>query len=306
MIALFVVVLLLTVRSLAQVTTTSTFSILSVMSANGTSSTSLSTPSDVPLVVQGEAISAHFTNAGLVPSLFANFTPSALLSVSYGGLGTVSPGQNLSLDQIKSEPTISVIALNSSVSLSGVYTLAMIDAGIVGDNQSNGQMRHWLVNGVTINGNSINFSNATNITDYVGPNPPEGEGAHRWKLVDFYFSYVFVLFAQPKSFTPSNDLATPGQPLGPMDITQYINNTGLGPLMAGMYFDAQKGISTVTVSPTSPVITSTLPGFSIPSSSPTNTVAIPTKVRGKNAGFKQTYSASLVFALWTSLLFLMY
>lgn len=42
-----------------------------------------------------EAIEAHFSNAGIVPSLLSSFDPSALLSVSYDGVGTISPGQGL-------------------------------------------------------------------------------------------------------------------------------------------------------------------------------------------------------------------
>jgi hypothetical protein len=38
------------------------------------------------------------------------------------------------------------------VSLAGNYTLVMADADIVGTNESNGQTRHWLVNGVTLTG----------------------------------------------------------------------------------------------------------------------------------------------------------
>ena len=43
-----------------------------------------------------QAIEAHFANAGLVPSLLATFDPSAILSVTYNGVGTISPGQSLS------------------------------------------------------------------------------------------------------------------------------------------------------------------------------------------------------------------
>ncbi len=42
-----------------------------------------------------EAIEAHFTNAGIVPSLLASFDPSAVLTLSYNGVGNISPGQAL-------------------------------------------------------------------------------------------------------------------------------------------------------------------------------------------------------------------
>ena len=46
-----------------------------------------------------EAIEAHFKNAGLVPDLLANFTPSAAMSVSFPGVGVIQPGQALSRDR---------------------------------------------------------------------------------------------------------------------------------------------------------------------------------------------------------------
>lgn len=46
--------------------------------------------------IQIKAIEAHFSNAGLVPSLLATFDPSALLSFSFSGVGDVSPGTALS------------------------------------------------------------------------------------------------------------------------------------------------------------------------------------------------------------------
>ena len=75
----------------------------------------------------------------------------------------------------------------------------MVDPGAVGSDQSQGQNRHWLINGATIVGefsfhahrqnsnrflpdNALNFDNATTITAYAGPAPPSGSGPHR--LVD--------------------------------------------------------------------------------------------------------------------------
>lgn len=42
-----------------------------------------------------EAIEAHFSNAGIVPSLLQSFDPSAVLTLSYDGVGNISPGQPL-------------------------------------------------------------------------------------------------------------------------------------------------------------------------------------------------------------------
>ena len=42
------------------------------------------------------AIEAHFTNAELVPQLLSTFSPSAIINVTFSGVGAISPGQNLS------------------------------------------------------------------------------------------------------------------------------------------------------------------------------------------------------------------
>ena len=46
-----------------------------------------------------EAIKAHFSNAGLVPSLLATFDPVAAMSVSFPGVGVIQPGQALAMDR---------------------------------------------------------------------------------------------------------------------------------------------------------------------------------------------------------------
>ena len=51
-------------------------------------------------VLDIEAIQAHFKNAGLVPNLLSNFTPSAAMSVSFPGVGAIQPGQALSRDRM--------------------------------------------------------------------------------------------------------------------------------------------------------------------------------------------------------------
>ena len=56
------------------------------------------------------------------------------------------------ISEVKPLPALSVTPANSSVSLSGNYTLAMVDADIVGTDESKGQTRHWLVNDVTVSG----------------------------------------------------------------------------------------------------------------------------------------------------------
>lgn len=51
-------------------------------------------------------------------------------------------------------PSVSITPANSTVQLSGNYTLVMADAGPVGTDETQGQTRHWLVNSVTLSGSS--------------------------------------------------------------------------------------------------------------------------------------------------------
>jgi len=222
-----------------------------------------------------EAIQAHFQNAGLVPSLLKQFTPSALLALSYNGVSVVQPGQNLTTDAVTLVPQLQITPVNSSVSLTGNFTVAMVDAGIVGADESKGQTRHWLSNDATISGNKVVFANATNITDYTRPLPANGSGVHR---------YVVLVYAQPPSFAAPVSLAV-GQPVGTYDLNQYANSSGLGAIIAGTYYDVQQGPSTVSVSATSPVVTSTLPGAVLSTSSTTSPSATHT-ARKKNGALK--------------------
>jgi len=54
-------------------------------------------------------------------------------------------------------PEITIVPANSSVSLAGNFTLVMADADVVGTDESVGQTRHWLVNGVTLKNGSLDF-----------------------------------------------------------------------------------------------------------------------------------------------------
>ena len=103
----------------------------------------------------------------------------------------------LSMDvEVGPAPAITVTPANSSVSLSGPFTLAMVDFGAVGSDQAAGVTRHWLVNGVTIDSeyarhenvtrltcqftdNAVSNASAIAITQYAGPAPPAGSGPHR-------------------------------------------------------------------------------------------------------------------------------
>jgi hypothetical protein len=198
--------------------------------------------------LQVKAIQAHFQQSQIVPSLLATFQPSALLTVNFAGLGNITPGQLLTKEQSAPTPTVTVTPANSTVTLTGNYTIAMVDADIVGSDLSKGVNRHWLVNGVTVTDNRISNATANTITAYAGPGPAAGSGPHR---------YVIILYTQPTAFT-----APPGftEPIGvtPFDVNKYATDSGLGAIVAATYMTVEDGTSTVSVPVTSSVVSSTL------------------------------------------------
>jgi phosphatidylethanolamine-binding protein len=206
------------------------------------------------------AIQAHFKNVDIVPDLLPSFNPSAIMNVAFPGVGPISPGQNLSMPQTATAPDVTITPANSSVPTTGNFTLMMVDARAVGTNESNGQILHWLVNYATLKNESsswpscpsLNVSAACGVvvTEYQPPQPIVGSGPHR---------YVILLLPQPSSFSPPANLSKAN--VGPdiyFHITDYISSSHLGQPIAGMYFDVQQGPATVTIPPTSAVVTSAL------------------------------------------------
>ncbi|KIM48955.1 hypothetical protein M413DRAFT_21253 [Hebeloma cylindrosporum] len=243
-----------------------------------------------------KAIEAHFTQSHLVPDLFASFNPSALLSLDYAGVGVVQPGQLLTKEQVGPTPTVTVTPANSSVSLDGIYTLAMVDADVVGSKLPGGQTRHWLVNGVTISGSTVANSSATAITGYAGPWPASGSGPHR---------YVVAIYAQPSTFAAPAAYSQPNLPVGTFDFNAYVQESGLGPLVAATYINVEEGTTTLAIPSTSAVVTSTLlPSSAVQTSSKSTTASAPSgsstsgasSINVKLFGFTAT-AASLALAL---------
>jgi len=155
---------------------------------------------------------------------------------------------------VAAAPEIKVIPENSSVSLAGNFTLLMVDAGVVGTNESVvPQTRHWLVNDVTLknatSGLNVSTSAGVAITNYAGPAPPSGSGPHR---------YVILLLPQPSGFSPPANLSTPNTPVSTFFLTNYIETSKLGQPIAGMYFDVQQGAANASIPATSAVVSSTL------------------------------------------------
>ena len=210
------------------------------------------------------AIQAHFKNADIVPDLLPSFNPSAtIMNVAFPGVGPISPGQNLSMQQTATAPAVTITPANSSVQTTGNFTLIMVDAGEVGTNESNGQVLHWLANSATLQNDSspcpslnVSTEGGSVLANYISPAPPVDTGLHR---------YAILLFPQPPSFSPPANLSTP---IAGIDLhfplTDYISSSNLGQPIAGMFFEVQ---ANVTIASTSAAPTSTFP--SSVSSSPT-------------------------------------
>lgn len=122
------------------------------------------------------------SEAQLVPQFLPTFNPSALLNVSFGG-DNVLPGTPLAATAVSSMPTLTVVSgSNFSEEATSMFTVAMVDADIVGTDESGNQTRHWLANNVMLTDDEddvhgLNYTTAP-ITNYAGPGPAEGSGAH--------------------------------------------------------------------------------------------------------------------------------
>ncbi|KAJ9125989.1 hypothetical protein QFC24_002261 [Naganishia onofrii] len=206
--------------------------------------------------MQLAGVKANFQQAQLVPQFLPTFNPSALLNVSFGS-DNIEPGTPLAATAVSSAPTLTVIPASNFSSAypeaTTMFTVAMVDADIVGTDESGNQTRHWLANNVALTSGEdgafgLNYTTDP-ITNYAGPGPAEGSGAHR---------YVLLFIDQPSTFTAPAYLSQPNTPLGTFNFQNYLSSTGLGPIVAANYITVENGVATVTVASTSAVQSSTL------------------------------------------------
>ncbi|KAJ7135002.1 phosphatidylethanolamine-binding protein [Mycena crocata] len=196
-----------------------------------------------------EAIEAHFKQSLIVPQLLTSFTPGAVLSVAFSGK-EITPGQALEQSAVGTKPVVTVSALNAT--LTGKFTITMVDADVVGADESGGVNRHWLENGVTVASDTVSDTSATTITAYAGPGPAPGSGPHRLDLLRSP-----SLPAARRLLSPS-DLATTVEGVHKFDLSAYVKDSGLGEIVAANYFTVEAGTSSASVPATSAVVTSTL------------------------------------------------
>ena len=115
----------------------------------------------------------------------------------------------------------------------------------------------------------VSTSDATAITNYAGPGPAAGSGAH---------CYVILVLPQPDDFSPPSNLSSPNTPLGVFGLTDYISvclllrtpellsltalplaqTSKLGQPIAGTYFTVEEGTASVSASATSAVNTQSI------------------------------------------------
>ncbi|KAJ7470505.1 phosphatidylethanolamine-binding protein [Mycena latifolia] len=236
------------------------------------------------------AIEAHFQQALLVPSLLPTFTPDALLSVAFSG-SDITPGQALTQAAVGTKPAVTVDALDAST-LTGSFTIAMVDADVVGTDESGGVNRHWLENGVTVSSGTVSNASATTITAYAGPGPAPGSGPHR---------YVVLLYEQPSTFTAPANLSTLVDGVHKFDLTAYVKESGLGNLVAANYFTVEVGTDSTSLPATSSVVTSTLAsvatsGTSSGATSPSGSSSAPAPSSSSNGALRLDFGFASVLA----------
>ena len=186
----------------------------------------------------------------------------------------------------------------------------MIDPGAVGSDQSSGQNRHWLVNGAKISGKCIShvdmighqvmsfrqMERLPSKAPRLSPNtqdPPlplvlgrtgqcMGADYLYSPVPQRHYRYTIVVYAQGGNFTPPQDLSSPVQGVQEFSFPDYVKNSNLGPLVAGIYYQVEEGTATVSIPATSSVVSSTLPA-----AQPTNS-----GTSGTSSGPKPTSSGS--------------
>ena len=135
----------------------------------------------------------------------------------------------------------------------------------------------------------VTFEGATTITEYAGPAPPAGSGPHRSvhgrslslpPVPQHDYRYTIVVYAQGGNFTPPQDLSSPVQGVQLFSFPDYVKTSNLGPLIAGIYYQAEVGTTNVSIPATSSVVSSTLPA------------APPTNSSGTSSGPKPTNAGS--------------
>lgn len=222
--------------------------------------------------LQIEAIQAHLKQAGIIPPLLSTIDPIAYLNVSFPDVGQISPGQQLTLDQVAQVPSINISFRNASALSWATEAKAMVimdNVGFSGFNftQFDGEVLSWNVYDAVVAGADGCSPNCSS-QDPWQLSFANAMTAVPWK--PFQYRSVVLLLKQSPDFqyhTPPESSAYA------FNLASFLDSTFQGPesIYAAFYFDVVNGTSNVSSSPapTSPVITSTLPAHAASTLYPT-------------------------------------
>ncbi|CCX29632.1 Similar to Carboxypeptidase Y inhibitor; acc. no. P14306 [Pyronema omphalodes CBS 100304] len=142
-----------------------------------------------PLVTLNESLRETFKKHGIIPQVVDDFTPTALLSVTYPKV-EVSVGNTISPEDTQDEPVIRVTPAKAKPNGDkpgepAIYTIVLTDPDAPSrENPKNAEFCHWIQTGLTAD-DTIFYSKSRALMKYMGPAPPPKTGKHR---------YVFLLY----------------------------------------------------------------------------------------------------------------
>ncbi|KAI1302296.1 hypothetical protein EDD11_005631 [Mortierella claussenii] len=182
----------------------------------------------MPLVTSDQATEAALRQDGIIPDVLDSFHPKTLLVVNYGTDKEVALGNKLSVKETQHVPQVSFQAENPD----DKYTLIMTDPDAPSRKDPKmREYRHWIVSNISgsTDFQPASLSQGTEVTEYMGPAPPQGSGPHR---------YIFLLYKQ----TSSSDVQALSQPLTSerqgFKVKQFTTQAGLE-LVGANYFIAE-------------------------------------------------------------------
>ncbi|KAI9243509.1 phosphatidylethanolamine-binding protein, partial [Helicostylum pulchrum] len=144
------------------------------------------------LVTLDQNITQSLKKADIIPDIVPQgFTSSTLVSVNYPNGEDVALGNFIKPSDSADAPTVTFIAPDPDAE----YTVLMVDHDAPSkEDHTYSPYRHWVVANIP---SSADFSQATELSGYIGPGPPPKTGDHR---------YIFLVYKQPKTDIAFNTL----------------------------------------------------------------------------------------------------
>lgn len=233
-----------------------------------------------------------FQAQGLIPSPIPDddIDLTSALVLSFGG-NNVTLGQAFTLpadtDTLASAPTFQLnIPSSEADEYDGDerFVVAIVDPGAAGNVLPGGNVtRHYLsFDNQVQNGVLVNTS--APITSYNAPGPAASTGAHR---------YLALVFEQGDDFEPTSDLNTPGTPLANWTLSQWIENSDVGDIVAMTYITVENTeAGTTSFSSTAAVPSATLEAAASSIASRLSSTASSATSGGSSASSSATSTAS--------------